>query len=410
MIEETIKDYRQQKALRKKLDEGSMSRKLSLKSLYYCGRKVNFSFPGVAVAVNKNDAQFFGTATCKSPWCCPNCTARQMAKYATDIAVAIDALKKQNQFAAMITFTIPHTSDFSCLESTEILYNTWKAFTVHGNKVLASAKNDVFSNFAAAFNHKHRIRVAEYTYGNHGWHPHFHTLFWFPAEKFQDILQWEERLKARWYEIAKRETVKQLMKRYPSKYFSKDELKDLKKKTQKRIEIMYSKLDENSHGVFISKKDDKVIRQESSNYICGWGANREITGNYQEKATAEGHFTWQQILKLAVDYDEAHPKEKQENKWWTLYFEYALATRKFRHARINFSVHSGLKQIIADYKKTEAYKTFLKKNSTNMVQKNGCWKILCWFTPSQWLEICSQNLQEQILFVYFVYMIQCLSF
>ncbi len=457
MLGHEIEDYQQLKAVKKKLSE-DLKKKLFFKSLYHCGSKVAMvaNLSAVAVAANNKTARFYGVTHCKSPWCCPVCTSRQMARYAADIAVAIDALKERDEIAAMITLTIPHTRDFTCQESTEILYNSWKDFVVHGNKVLANAKNDIFSNFAAATNHKHRVRVTEYTYGEKGWHPHFHTLFWFPRDKFQSIIDWQERLETRWLELVKRNTLKQLLLRYPEtqgvtvkalglrklnsckvlpdaptirgllfkvKHVVKvDEmLNNRLENLGYRIMKMYQNLDPESHALYISVDENgKVIEQQSSNYICGWGANRELTGNVSYKATNEGHFTWQQILEKAIAEDrtiklnEHKPAEgsrkneggaldaaqvpaEEDNKWWTLYFEYARATLIRRHARINYSVHSGLKQIIADYKKSNAYKQFAKKNSMKLQNEFGKWRVVCWFLPCQWYAICEKDLEVDIL-------------
>lgn len=490
MLGYEIEDYQQLKAVKKKLSE-DLSKKLFFKSLFHCGSKVAMvaNLSAVAVVANNKTARFYGVTHCKSPWCCPVCTSRQMARYAADIAVAIDALKERDELAAMITLTIPHTRDFTCQESTEILYNSWKDFVVHGNTVLANSKNDIFSNFAAATNHKHRVRVTEYTWGEKGWHPHFHTLFWFPRDKFQSIIDWQERLETRWLEIVKRNTLKQLLLRYPEtqnvrinslglrKLNCCKELPDaptirellfnvkhvvkvdemLNKRLENlgyRIMKMYENLDPKSHALYISVDESgKVIEQQSSNYICGWGANREITGNVGYKATNPGHYTWQQILEKAIAEDRAKralkapsdsvalekestlknnnllqakegyinklnelkPAEgsrkneeggaldaaqvpaEEDNKWWTLYFEYAKATLIRRHARINYSVHSGLKQIIADYKKSNAYKQFSKKNNMKLEEKFGKWRVICWFLPSQWYAICEKDLEVDIL-------------
>lgn len=426
MLGNEISDYKQLKAVKTKLDE-NLSKKLFFKSLYYCGNRVPPKGTGVAVIANKKTARFYGVASCKSPWCCPVCTSRQMAKYAAKIAVGLDALYERGEYAAMLTFTIPHTSGFSCEQSTEILYKTWAAFTIHGNKLTKDYnKNDIFKNFMNTTNSKHRVRVAEYTYGNAGWHPHFHCLFWFPREHFESIVEWEDRLNERWYQLCKEYTFREFLIGYPEtqrktvrlsgirKLFSCKELPDDPTICEKifkvkdlvtveesfridivnlirRIHVMYLRMDTSkSKGIYISKlSNGKPIRQKSSTYICGWGGNREVCGNVQEKATAEGHYTWQQILQLAIDTND--------DKYWDLYFEYATAVRKARHARINFSVHSGLLDIIKEYMRTEKYKTVIKKNRTSQEKTYGKWKVVCWFSKSQWSDICDHDLEIAIL-------------
>lgn len=413
MLQQEISDYRQLKAIRKKMETPEFGReKYFLKSLYNCGSKVPVISGKAAVALvaNKKQAKFMGVASCKSSWGCPICTARQMSKYAAKIAIALDALKERSLSAAMITFTIPHTRGFSCEQATEILYKSWKAFTVHGNKILKATPNDIFSKFMAEFGSKHRVRVTEYTFGNAGWHPHMHCLFWFPSNRIQEILDWEERLNERWLELTKRYTIRELLIGYPE-----TQRKTVRAKVETRVNIMYSRMNtDESHGVYISKdENNRVIVQKSSDYICGWGGNREVTGNYQNKATAPGHYTWQQILSNAIESDkmklnELKPAEgsrkneesegaAQAPDWWQLYFEYMNATKKARHARVNFSVHSGLNAIIAAYKNTEGYKSVLKKNVTDRRETFGVWKTVCWFSKAQWSEICENDLEPVIL-------------
>lgn len=388
MFGNEVSDYKKLKEIRKKLDEnGNLKQKLMLKSVYYCGSKpvINNSGAAVGLIANNKTARFFGITTCKSPWCCPVCTARQMSKYAEKIGCAIDALKEQGLVAAMITFTVPHTSGFTCEQITEIAYNVWKMFVVHGNKIAKTYKNDIFANFMATFNSKHRVRVTEYTWGSAGWHPHFHTLFWFPKNRIQEILDWEEKLQKRWLELCKRYTIKELLKSYP-----KEQIKTARAKVETRVKIMYEKLNDVSKCVYISKdKQGKVIIQESSSYICGWGADKELTGNVDEKATKTNHWTWQQILSEAI--------ATNNQKFWDLYFEYANATKKYRHTRVNFSVHSGICKIISDWKQTNIYKNALKKKHIQMEKEFGKWKMVCWFTLSQWQNIYSRDLEIKIL-------------
>lgn len=407
MLGNEISDYQQLKCIKRKLETPEFwQKKLLLKSLYYCGCKVPVVAGrcGVALLANNKTGKFVGVSSCKSSWGCPVCTAREMAKYGERIACAIDALKAQGLSAAMLTFTIPHTSGFTCEQATEILYNVWKAFTVHGNKIQSTSKNDIFSNFMAEFQSKHRVRVCEYTWGNAGWHPHFHCLFWFPANRINEILDWENRLAERWLELCKRYTIKELLIGYPE-----TQRRTVRELVTTRINIMYSKLNDVSKCVYISKSNNKVIVQESSQYITGWGGDKEITGNYKNKATAEGHYTWQQILENAIALDaaqvpgaakplDADIKDKMPAvDWWRLYFEYMEATRKKRHARINFSTQSGINKIVANWKKTETYKLFRKKKNIELQRQFGKWRVVCWFSKASWLKICDYDLEHEIL-------------
>lgn len=466
-----VSDYKQLKALKKKIAEDP-KKKLLLKALFLCGSKVPVinSSARVALMANKKQARFVGVSSCKSSWGCPVCTAREMAKYAAKIACAIDALKERSLAAAMLTFTIPHTAGFTCEQVTEILYNTWKAFTIHGNYTKGSCVNDIFSKFCGFFQSKHRVRVAEYTWGKNGWHPHFHCLFWFPKNRLDEILEWEDALNKGWLNFAKRYSILEFLKDYPEiqkkpvrafvirkinsykefedaptirgQLFKVKHLGNVEEISDEFIEVlastlyrfwrMYSNLNLVSKAVYISKKEVnaeeqcsdsspckkekpryRVIVQESANYLTGWGGDLEVTHNCKNVASHSGHYTWQQILSLAIEGDkmklnELNPADGSRKKevgvdaakepdWWQLYFEYMMATRKQRHARINFSVQSGIGKIIADWKKTHVYKTFLKKNRTEIRENFGVWKTVCFFTVAQWKSICNNDLEPRIL-------------
>lgn len=372
-----VNDYKLQRLFKNKIAQSRDDVKL-LKSIFFCGAKVlrlKQWKSSVYVVKNETTAKIWGTTTCKNSWCCPVCSARMMSIYAADIAAAIDALKAQGQVAVMFTFTIPHTSGMSCEESTEIIYNVWKNFIVHGNKLSGGTKRDVFPEFCMATGCKHRVRVGEYTWGAHGWHPHFHCLFWVDKDKLDVVKQWRELLNARWMELAKRWTLKEFDERYPEK----------KADNATRVDIMYSKIDvESSKGCYLSVDDaDNVIVQESSMYICGWGADKEVTGNYSMKATHPQHMTPFQILEKA--------DETGDDKWLNLYMEYARAVRRKKHMRINFSTRSGIRSIIAKWKLTEAYRTVLKKKQESLGQACGRWTVVVWFTDEQWQSIYFMN-------------------
>lgn len=374
-----ISDHALLNILKRKINKNSYDRK-SMHAILHCGSRVlnagNGYEPGVFVLANKETARFWGTLTCKNPWICPVCSARQMSKYASDVAVAIDALKAQGQAAFMITFTVPHTSGMPCDETTEILFDTWNDFHVRGNKNLKTKwqNADPFATFCETFNCIHRIRVGEFTWGEHGWHPHFHCLFFVDEKNLDLVKDWADILNERWLQIAKRKTIKVWTKRYHDK-----------KKATKRAEIMFAKADKvGSKGAYISvDKKGKVIKQESSMYICGWGADKEVTGNYRQKATGDGHLTPYQILQNAQKAED----EETEERWLNLYMEFARTIKLHNRRRISFG-NSGLRKIIDEYKLTNDYQETLKKKFTQQAENLGKWRIVCWFSESQWLKIC----------------------
>lgn len=336
--------------------------------------------PTVAVVKNNKEAKIWGVQSCKSPWSCPVCSARRMAQVSGRIASAIDALdKKYNKHGFMITFSVPHYHNFTCKQVYEILKETWKHF-VHQAK--SKARIDVFNRFNVEFNCEHRIRVCEFTWGHYGWHPHFHCLFFVDKDKLQDVLKYQQALSERWFALAKKATIKILTR----DNYCED--------VPAFVEDFYSKTDHAKgklDAVISVDKDGKVLRALSSDYICGWGADKEATGNIRKEASHPGHMTPHQILLKAYELNKK--KDPDEDKYFRLYIEYALAT--FKTYRIRMS--PVLKNIIDEWQLTNEYKETYKKKLAEKRANLGKWQIVYWFNQQQWFDICLNDLLTKIL-------------
>lgn len=350
------------------------------KSQFHCGErslKLPDVQPGIVVMANSEHATLWGFQHCKNAWTCPECSAVVMSRYSTNIACAIEALKKQGQSAFMVTLGIPHTYRMSCHQAFTILKRTWENFIHHGNKVHTN-KNDAFSSFCIATNCTYRIRVCEMTWGQqNGWHPHYHALFFVDNDKLQSVLDWQQKLSDSWVHFARRNTLKVL---------SEDPQFD---DAKKYVDLMYERQvlrDDPAFYISVDKKN-RVIKQTSSLYICGWGANNELTGLHRKKAH-EGRFTPTQLLEMAMKATD----EKEYKKYAQLYREYAHAT--FKRQRMCMS--HRLRQIVNEYKKTHDYfELYKKKLSASPTQEPM--KVICWFTIKQWSDILSLELYNNCI-------------
>lgn len=370
---QAVLDARLQHWLKRKISNLPIDQQIQLKNIKLCGSKTIPEKMGAAVFVlrnkNRQDSTLFGQLTCKNPWACPHCSAVRMNHYAKEIAAALDALKSTH-FGFMTTFTIPHLKFQSCRQVTDILYKTWRKFTLNStsNRKTTDGKirwSSPFHKFRAENEIKHHVRAAEYTYGNNGWHPHFHVIFWTPRKYKDRILSYENSIKNFWIKCFCSVIKEYNFDEITEKYFIN------------QINIEYG-----SKSLYISKNGQEIAESTSSEYLCGWGTDKELTGNRQKKASHNNHLTPYQILELATNGDQ---------EMADLYIEFALqVTRKPVKHRVDFS-QSGLKKIIKDYINTEGYKSVINK------KKADEWEVVCWFTSQQWCELCAENYNSPII-------------
>lgn len=362
-----VLDERLHHFLRAEIRKLPINQQMQLKNLKMCGTTVMHGQIGVQPAVfllrnNRNEAKFFGQNTCKNPWACPHCASIRMAKYGKEVGAAIDALWETHA-AFMVTFTIPHLRYQSCREVTDILYLTWHDFFANAFADRGRA-HTILNKFIIQHEIKHYVRCAEYTYGKNGWHPHFHVLFFTPLKYANDeILQWQNELNQRWLTCAKR---------VAEKYWQKNNMYTEGQSLKQRLDMLFVWSGDKNPALKISTtQDNHFLRANSSDYICGWGSDKELTGNRQKIASNPEHLTPYQILSAAADGD----KNMRD-----LYIEFALqVTRKPVHHRVNFS-KTGLKAIIQQHLNSVGYKEFMKK-------KQAEWELVCWFTQQQWQEL-----------------------
>jgi len=399
-MQQEIYDARLQHYLKKIIAELPREKQDLVKSIRLCNSRI-MPQPNVEPAVfllrsdaHGGQAKFFGQMTCKNPWACPHCSSMMMVKYKEKIASALDALRDESRkgdermFGFMITFTIPHLRFQSCREVTDILYNSYREmFRNAWNKkrTTADGKHRYFSPMNAFIVDNDitwYVRCAEYTWSQkNGWHPHFHVIFWMPRSRVKnfDVQKWQKKLNDAWATYVEREMIK---------YWKENNLyqsQDLESKAKCLLAYMdeEKKLCKNPAIKISVDKDGKLLEALSSDYLCGWGSDSELTGNYQKKASHKDHLTPYQILEKAADGDL-----KMKN----LYLEYLFqVTRKPVHHRVDLK--AGLMKIISAWRQTEGYKSAMKKKQGEPTM----WELVCWFSKSQWYRLSDENLSSPVL-------------
>lgn len=348
---DNIKDYRLQKALKKSIAQSGKS--FALRTLEQCCSRSANPVNGVAILSNSSHTRIYGARMCKNSWACPICSAVQASKIAARLAAGLDALKETHN-AIMITFTIFHSKNDSCKQAFDLLFETWVAFTANRHRYSGYGK------FLSDLNIVHHARCSEVTYSENGWHPHFHCLFWVPKENFNKVLAYENMLVEAW-----RTSQERVMKRIYGY-------------TKYNAFYESERLHPSQRGVFISKSEGNPIIMKSSDYLCGWGADSEATGNYRKEATCKTSRSMYQLLTDGANGDKTA---------MDLYLEFAEYVIKHKRRRWDLG-RSGLKAIIGNYINSEGYREVMKKKRIQYLDEKGAWHLVAWFSSEQWSKIC----------------------
>ncbi len=371
-----VLDYQSQHYLRRYIRKLPDWQQSQLKNLLYCGQSVNKLVGGVYLLANdKGEVKYHGHTHCKNPFCCPTCTALIMEEYRSKIASAIEALHEQ-YFGFMFTLTIPHWRFMGCRETMEILRNTWKFFRM---KSFKRSHGHVYHDFNQAVPIAHHVKVMEHTWGkDNGWHPHYHGIMWTTRGKEYQVLDWEEKLDAYWIKAAKRETLK---------YWKKHSLHQKVLREGETYEQLLDRLYDQSkkardykfvQGLRFSRDSRGQLKEvQTGSYICGWGADNEVTGNIGRKASHNGHYTPYQILL------ESQTNPDMEK----LYIDFCLdVTKKPVFHRVDFS-QTGLVSLIKEWRKLHpvSSQVIQKKIRGDDTLKN--WKVIAFFDAIDWYEL-----------------------
>lgn len=366
-----------------------------LKTLLYCGAR-NIKVPGnnngVHIISNGQHTRILGIKRCEQSWVCPVCTAREMRKHSQNIGAAIMKLKQDNLVPIMITFTIFHTVQETAKEVLTVLKNTFYDFTKNATWRRKKADGTYFQSggawnkFCTEFGIKHNVKVMEVTYGLHGWHPHFHNLYWVPKERLSEIASWEEDLKKQWRKFEDKNA---------KKIFTEEHYNQ-RKEWYARCDIKHKASTGYTEGLFISKDiNGKARAMEAADYICGWGGEDELTG-YDKKHAGAGlkqgynkysHFTLNEMLNEAYYHGN--------KKYLERYLEWAILVISTKTHRIDYS-RTGLKNLIMEYKRTEEYRDCMKKKRTHIAgEKVTKYRTVAYFKSEDWQEICWYDIENE---------------
>lgn len=135
----------------------------------HCLRSVAPTFDGyvdILKSIKKDTFKYKGLLVCGSVWNCPICASKITEHRRVEIVQAVETAKSRGAGVYLLSLTVPH-------------YANQKLQTVldgisHAKRLLMNRKP--WRRFWSSVMGIGEIRTLEVTYGENGWHPHFHVL------------------------------------------------------------------------------------------------------------------------------------------------------------------------------------------------------------------------------------------
>jgi hypothetical protein len=135
---------------------------------------------------------YSGLIACGSVWSCPICAARVAERRRGELIAAIAAWRALGGDVLLMTTTVPHTRSDDAVGLLNLHNDTYRRFW-RGEPARRLRESLGMVGF---------VRALEVTHGDHGWHPHGHTLLFVRAGlNLEDAKQ---RLWGRWESLLNR--------------------------------------------------------------------------------------------------------------------------------------------------------------------------------------------------------------
>lgn len=186
---------------------------------------------------NREKAHYDNLQRCGSVWTCPFCARQITEGRRAELKTAMANWQKDGGFVYLVTLTNRHHKGD---DLAELLQGQQKALTKLWEK-------NAVKKMMKALGCHGRITATEVTYGDNGWHPHFHLLMFFDHEVNTQGLQ--SFLALHWVDACTKAKLK-----VPSL----------------------------EHGVDVQKGD------KAQEYIAKWGLEHEMTKGHLKKGKKDG--------------------------------------------------------------------------------------------------------------------------
>lgn len=141
----------------------------------------------------QSTASLSGVHTCGSVWSCPVCAMREAVKRGREIAQALDWADENAYTTIMLTFTARHHNRMALADFKSQFKTAYRAMTQ--SREWRRIKKIMALDYG--------IRATEITYGKHGWHYHYHLLFFVKNEVLAKLdtdalAEWQSEIESAW--------------------------------------------------------------------------------------------------------------------------------------------------------------------------------------------------------------------
>ncbi|MFB3077980.1 MAG: hypothetical protein ACE1Y4_08215, partial [Lysobacterales bacterium] len=181
---DNVSDKRRQRAYRRRrgkryASRAALRRVTKQDRLRACGARP-VSRDGVLLRANTHGhAHYAGVQTCGSPWICPVCGPKIRQQRASEIVLAVQAHLAEGGQLYTSMFTFPHDLGDDLAKAWNTLRDGFRA-CISGRAWVKDRQRFGIIGY---------IRSTEITYGENGWHPHAHILWFFKGSLDQNAEQ-----------------------------------------------------------------------------------------------------------------------------------------------------------------------------------------------------------------------------
>lgn len=245
---------------------------------------------GVHASREHGSGFYSGLMTCGNVWTCTVCAAKVQERRREEIAAAIAWAYKQGLQPVMVTLTFPHQHWHKLSDLIE-----QQADALH--RLRAGAP---WSRFKKSVGYWGLIRSLELTFGDSGWHPHTHEIWFVSRDAVADLSTAE----AREHEVAKRKKLKLST--------DLDDVQDMRSRITERWKACCARaglldLDNarqvagfEAHAVDVKgwcDASDYLAKQDDSRH---WGVDREVAKASTKAGKAKGKHPFGLLAQASV--------------------------------------------------------------------------------------------------------------